>query len=392
MESEFKMSIGNPTDGPECVPVLTAQPSLSRTKVLGFDRVTGDLRLQNGATISDYVFHATINLAFPQQIAACLAPIVAYHAVAQATKQQQLKHLYNCDDPHAFIKNKVAAAAFFYGAGKLLAAVADAPRPEEQSALAHFGSLTTFRLGSCGLLADAYSVLDYYRMAIRDTIRIEALHTTVVRWVLWGLMLDPNAHKLQALMQPFLQAAATPDISPGHLYLSSDWRFYDLLRDQIMMVAQRLFDDLEASPGGAKHTERMAAYINLHAPTTVDLSRLRAQIPATPHNARVYAQLETLLKAASLSTITRTHADWCQALRAKFPELRLNDLAKILGVVLVYDPRVTLLSIAQEMSTATALYTGYRAGFFPAQVTTELEWNEESFYLDSMVSSKWIVF
>lgn len=379
------MTIASPSDGPEQVPVYTRRSEAAfRSKVVGFDRYSGDLKLQSGATVSDFVLHVAVNPGFPQQVANFLAPLVAYHVEAEGAaggdaRRADYARYYNCINYGSYVQNKIAAAAFFYGAARLLQ-VSSSGAPS----LALFGSIANFRLGTCGLLSDAYGVVDYYRAALRDSVHVEKSYLLTVRWILWGLLLDPNADYIQQLVQPYMQdrlaSGASPSIQSSQLYLSTDWRFYAELKSLIQEKIQSLFLDFEQAPKA------------LRPSSSINLAKLLAQIPHTPKNIQTYQKVAILVKAASLERAQQQQQDWCRALKDRFPDFSIAGLAALLDVIVIADPRVTLGLISAQANHAVAFYNKYRASFFSAPVLAELQWNEDAFYLDSMIKSKWILF
>lgn len=418
MEDTFKMTIGYPNEGPDEIPVYTKSEKLQRSKVIGFDRFNREIKFQSGDMVPDFSLHMSINLKFPQQIANYLAPMVGYMIKADSMSSEitrnNYRRYYGCSNYSKYAEKKVSAASFYYGCAKLMVAIES--KPASREIFKYFGGLSNFTLGECGFLSESYNVIDFYRSRLKDTIEIENAHLIIVRWLLWGLLLDPNAETIRALVsgflaspqQPFINPTTTTPLSsspltttpldPSNLFLSSDWNFYTQLTQIINERIQGLLLSLEDAPAAITKKLRLNFSINqTNSPSKSnsiysDISKVLSQVPHTNKNLKIFNQIDILYKATSLPKSDKQyHSDWCQAIRSRYPEYNISYLSSILDIIIIDDPRVNLNLMSSQASFAINQFNRYRSSFFNSFLSKELKWNQDSFYIDSLVHSKWIV-
>lgn len=437
-----------------------------------------------------FQFLLTVNSSFPFQVSRYLSPLVAYHVAISArdplysgswksvdsnhfnhkSLAQEYNRFFECDtlatssDNYIdYASRKVGAASFFYGCNKIIKSLwassiclnppmaSESPSNMAYSQEAYdlcltFGStlLAHFNLGDLGMLTSKFDALESYKTCVKDALEIQGVHVLFVRWMLAGLIIDPNAKNIQKIVEKFIPASLVqrmiqkftgtdgmigrhnsedysmsfsnryspegqqqgyfrqrvqtptglgkmdldseiPDLND--IFLSSDWHFYDDLCIRIKEKIKSLLlelDDFSKMPSGEL--------------ATVDISLVLKALPKTASNMPIYDKIRLLHTVSSIPTSSRRsstnptgHADWCQALRAKHPLASIPTISQLLGVYIIDDHRLSLSYLSVMTNICINKYSKFRTFFMSDQLKKEIEWNEDIYYLDPLVKKKWIL-
>lgn len=361
------MMDGENNSNPETQPVLvyTTQSELKNAKALNFNQTSQKLILHNGLAIPKLRLLVQLDLDFPFQIA-------QYLSIAASAASSDSQY-------HA---SKVSAACFYQAAAQIMRGSSsnvtgttnNTTGPDlnyQHTQLQH--ELEMFYLGNCGPLSEAYEAIEHLRTVLsQDLVEIVEKHTTLLRWLYYGLCLDPdvpaisnddinlgivrrrNSNYSNDLENTKIPAASsgstTKNTTTGdqlsRIFLTSDWSFYNEL---CILIAE-----LTSTISPASHT--------------------------------------ILSQATSLSSKDKqSHPyNWYAALLQKHPDLDWNALAQLLNAKFV-DPHINLSLMANQFVTAAQRYLIHCKPVVVNPLQQELDLCFNMFKVTPLIKAKWMV-